>query len=428
MSLLARARGTQMQNRDELRCCELAKDASSRKPGQLQLGGAFLVLLAAILLLSACGKKEAPPVAGPPQVDVVQVIQQDVPVFQEWVAQINGPVNAEITPKVQGYLLKQHYQNGYFVKAGQLLFEIDPRPFQAALDGARADLAAMEANLARTDADVARDTPLAAQNAIPQKQLDNDLASQAAFRARVLANKAAVKNAELNLEWTKIHSPITGIAGVSSSQIGDLVGPSSKMVTVSQVDPIWTYFNISEPVFLHIAPKIAQVLRGTGSMKNAPFPPVVFIQADGLSYPKKGKIVYVNRQVGTQTGTIQVAAEFPNPEAVLRPGGFGRVRIQTGMLKDALLVPQAAVIEVQSEYQLIVLKPDSKATFRPVKVGERVGTNWIISEGLKPGERVVVQGIQKIQTSLAQAPQMAKEGVPVAPNPYVPASTGARSN
>ncbi len=361
-------------------------------------------------------------------VEVVQVTQQDVPIYEDWVAQINGPVNAEITPKVQGYLLKQNYHNGFFVTKGQLLFEIDPRPFRTALDGAKADLAVTEANLARVEADVARDTPLAAQNAIPQKQLDGDLASRAAFNARVLANKAAVQNAELNLGWTKLYSPITGIAGVSSSQIGDLVGPATKMATVSQVDPIWTYFNISEPIFLRIAPRITQILRGTGNMKNVPLPPVEFIQADGVSYPKKGKIIYVNRQVGTQTGTIQVAAEFPNPEAVLRPGGFGRVRIQTGIMRDALLVPQAAVIEVQSEYQLIVLNPENKAIFRQVKVGERVGPNWIVREGLKPGERVVVQGIQKIQTATAQAPQVAKEGIPVAPNPYVPVSAGPRGN
>ncbi len=358
----------------------------------------------------------------------MQVIQQDVPIYQEWIAQINGPVNAEITPKVQGYLLKQNYRNGYFVKKGELLFEIDPRPFQAALDGAKADLATADANLARTEADVARDTPLAAQNAIPQKQLDNDLASRAAFKARVLAQKATVKNAELNLGWTKIYSPIDGIAGVSSSQIGDLVGTTTKMATVSQVNPIWTYFNVSEAVFLRIAPKITGILRGTGSMKNASVPSVEFIQADGVSYPKRGRIIYVNRQVGTQTGTIQMAAEFPNPEAILRPGGFGRVRIQTGMMKDALLVPQPAVIEVQSEYQIIVLGPDNKATFRPVKVGERVGTNWIVSEGLKPGERVVVQGIQKIETVRSQTPQLAKEGIPVTPTPYVPAAAEGRSN
>jgi membrane fusion protein (multidrug efflux system) len=242
------------------------------------------------MLFTACGKTKATSAAGPPEVDVVQVIQQDVPIYEEWVAQINGPVNAEITPKVQGYLLKQNYKNGYFVRKGELLFEIDRRPFQTALEGAKADLATAEANLARTDADVARDTPLAAQNAIPQKQLDNDLSAQAASKARVLAQKATVRNAELNLGWTKIYSPINGIAGVSSSQIGDLVGPSTKMVTVSQVDPIWTYFNVSESVFLRIAPKITRILRGTGSMKNAPLPAVEFIQADGASYPKKGKI------------------------------------------------------------------------------------------------------------------------------------------
>jgi len=398
-------------------------------PSRLYGGGILLLsLFAAILLLAACSKKEVAPAATPPEVAVTEAIQQDVSIYQEWVAQINGPINAEITPKVQGYLLKQYYQNGYFVKAGQQLFEIDSRPFQVALDGAKADLAIAEANLARADADVARDTPLAAQNAIPQKQLDNDLANQAALSAAVLAKKAAVRNAELNLGWTKIYSPISGIAGVPNSQVGDLVGPATKMTTVSQVDPIWTYFNVSETLFLRIAPKVTQILRGTGSMKNISFPAVEFIQADGNPYPRKGRLIYINRQVGTQTGTIQMAAEFSNPEAILRPGGFGRVRIETGTLKNAILVPQVAVIEVQSEYQLIVLNSANKATFRPVKMGERVGPNWVVREGLKPGERVVVQGIQKIQTATAQAPHMAKEGIPVAPSQYVPVSAEARSN
>ncbi len=214
----------------------------------------ILGLLAMALLLTACEKKEEKPKAGPPEVLVAEVVQQDVPIFQEWVAQLNGPVNAEITPKVQGYLLRQNYQNGYFVKKGQLLFELDPRQYQAALDQAKADVAVAEANLAEATTDVARDTPLAAQNAIPQKQLDNDLASQAAWKAQVQAKKANLQNAELNLAWTKVYSPIDGIAGVSNSQVGDLVGTATKMTTVSQVNPIWAYFNISESRFLGVAP------------------------------------------------------------------------------------------------------------------------------------------------------------------------------
>jgi membrane fusion protein (multidrug efflux system) len=351
----------------------------------------------------------------PPEVEFIQVVQQNVPIFQEWVAQLNGPTNAEITPKVGGYLLTQNYENGYFVKKGQLLYTIDPRPFQAALDGAKAEVAVAQANLERTETDVVRDTPLAAQNAIPEKQLDNDIANHASWQAQLLAKQAAMQQAELNLAWTKVYSPVDGIAGVTNSQIGDLVGTSTKMTTISQVNPIWAYFNVSESTFLSVAPRIAQIIRGAGSLKNGPS--VEFIQADGLPYPGRGQIIYVNRQVGTQTGTIQMAAQFPNEGATLRPGGYGQVRIQTGMDKDALLIPQAAVIEVQSLYQVVVLTPDNKASFRPVKVGERVGPNWVISEGLKPGEKVIVEGFMKV-----------REGVPVSPKPYAPAKPAEGGN
>jgi membrane fusion protein (multidrug efflux system) len=355
-------------------------------------------------------------------------MQQDVPIFQEWVAQLNGAVNAEVTPKVQGYLLRQNYQNGYFVKKGQLLFEIDPRQYEAAVDRAKAQVAVAEAKLSEATTNVERDTPLAAQNAIPKKQLDTDLSTQAAMKAEVLAQQANLQNAELNLGWTKVHSPIDGIAGVTAAQIGDLVGTSTKMTTVSQVNPIWAYYNVSEGVYLSFASKVTGIITGKVSRASLKDTPVEFIQANDEPYPQKGTIIYVNRQIGTQTGTIQMAAEFPNPEAALRPGGFGRVRIQTGDYKNALLVPQAAVIEVQSEYQLVVVTPENKATFRPVKMGDRVGPNWIVSQGLKPGEKVVVEGILKVQQFAAQAPQLAKEGIPVNPKPYVAPAAAAGSN
>ncbi len=378
-----------------------------------------------LLLLSGCEKKEEKPKAGPPEVLVAEVVQRDVPIYQEWVAQLNGPVNADITPKVQGYLLRQNYPNGYFVKKGQLLFELDPRQYQAALEEAKAQVGVAEANLARFDADVARDTPLAAQNAIPLKQLDNDLASQAAMKAAVTAAKANEQNARLNLDWTKIYSPIDGIAGNSNSQIGDLVGTTTKMTTVSQVNPIWASFNISEKDYLGVASQISQLIR-SGKPGNRP---VQYIQANGEDYPHSGRITQVNRQVTAGTGTIQLTAEFANPDAILRPGGFGRVRIQTRDNGNALLVPQAAVMEVQSLYQVVVVTPENKATFRPVKVGDRVGKNWIITEGLKPGEKVVVEGILKIQQAAAAAPQLMKEGgIPVSPKPYVAEASAAGSN
>jgi membrane fusion protein (multidrug efflux system) len=381
--------------------------------------------LPALLLFAGCEKKEAPPKPGPPDVLVAQVAEQNVPISNEWVAQLNGPVNADITPKVQGYLLRQNYQNGYFVTKGQLLFELDPRQYQAAVDQAKATLQRTQAEVERYQNDVTRDTPLAAQNAIPQKQLDNDVASLNAAKAQILADQATIDNAKLNLAWTKVYSPIDGIAGVSNSQVGDLVGTTTKMTVVSQVNPIWAYFNISESLYLANAEKIARYIReGKG-----PTAPVSFIQANGEVYPQTGRIVSINRQVAAGTGTVQITAEFPNKDALLRPGGFGSVRMQTSDNKNALLVPQAAVIEVQSIYQVIVISPDNKATFRPVKVGDRVGQNWIVTEGLKPGERVVAEGILKVQQAAAAAPQLMKEGgIPVSPKPYAPAASAGGSN
>lgn len=418
--------------------CEQKVDSVGRRASHQETKGRMtaqpgsnIVLLAvplvAMLLLSACEKKEEAPKPGPPEVLVTEVAQQNVPIHEEWVAQLNGSNNADITPKVQGYLLKQDYRDGYFVKKGQLLYDIDPRPFVAALDQAKAEVAIAVAALSEADTNVARDTPLAAQNAIPLKQLDTDTSIQAARKAQLEATKANQVQAELNLGWTKVYSPIDGIAGISTSQVGDLVGTTTKMTTVSQVNPIWAYFNISESAYLSNARLIAGIV--SGSSRNNTRSDIEYIQANEQTFPQKGKVILVNRQVAGQTGTIQVVAAFPNKEGILRPGGFGRVRILTGDNKNALLVPQAAVIEVQSLYQLIVLTPDNKAMFRPVKVGDRVGTDWIITDGLKPGERVVVEGIQKVQMFAAQAPQLAKEGIPVAPKPYAPpASAGAGSN
>jgi membrane fusion protein (multidrug efflux system) len=379
------------------------------------------------LAITACQKKEEAPKPGPPEVTVTEVVQQDVPSYTEVVSQLNGPVNADITPKVQGYLLTQNYTNGYFVKKGQLLFTIDPRPFVAALDQAKAQVAVAQANLTEAQNNVARDTPLAAQNAIPQKQLDTDRSTEEANQAQLDAAKAQMVQAELNLEWTKVYSPIDGIAGIANSQVGDLVGTATKMTTISEVNPIWAYFNPNESAYLANAQNINDVIRG-GSRRGVPTN-IEFIQANGDTYPEKGQIIFVNRQIASQTGTIQMAAAFPNKDAVLRPGGFGRIRIQTGVSQNALLIPQPAVIEVQSQYQVIVLNPENRAVIRPVKVGDRVGPNWIITEGLKPGEKVVVEGIQRVQMFAAAAPpEMVKEGIPVVVKPYTPAPASLGGN
>jgi membrane fusion protein, multidrug efflux system len=357
------------------------------------------------LVPTACEKRLAPAEPTPPDVEVTEVIQQDVPIYREWVAQLNGPINAAITPKVQGYLLTQNYNNGFFVKKAQLLFTIDPRPFIASLDQEKAMVAQAQANVALAQKNVGRDIPLAAQDAIPQMTLDTDRSTLTAYLAALAAAKAQMVQAQLNLDWTKVYSPIAGIAGVASSQVGDLVGTSTKMTTVSQVNPIWAYFNISESDFLRNAAGIDQVIRGKQA-KNLPHI-IQFIQANGETLPEKGDIILVSREITSQTGTIQLAAAFPNKMGSLRPGGFGRIRLEVGNIRNAMLIPQAAVIEVQSMYQVVVVGPDNKASYRPIKVGERVGTNWIVQQGLKPGEKVVVEGFMKV-----------REGMQVTPRPY----------
>ena len=362
---------------------------------------------AALLLttfLLGCREKEQAPAPQPPEVEVTEVTQRDVPIYMEWVAQLNGRYNAQITPRVQGYLLKQNYRDGFFVKKGQLLYEVDPRAFEVAIEQAEAQVAVAVANLSNADTNVARDRPLAAQSAIPQKQLDTDLATQAASKAQLEAAQAQLAQAQLNLAWTKVYSPIDGIAGLSTAQVGNLVGTTTNMTTVSQVNPIWAYFNISESDYFTEAQAFYRLISG----KRVASPVLEFIQSNGATYPLKGKIILVNREVATQTGTIQLVAEFPNADAILRPGGFGRVRFQVAMNKDAMLIPQAAVIEVQSMYQVAVVEPGNKAAFRIVKVGNRVGTDWIITDGLKPGDKVIVQGFMKV-----------REGTPVSPKPFV---------
>jgi membrane fusion protein (multidrug efflux system) len=323
-------------------------------------------------------------------------VRRDVPIYTEWVAQLNGPNNAQITPRVQGYLLRQDYRDGFSVKKGQLLYEIDPTPFEAALAQAKAQVAVAVANLSNADTNVARDRPLAAQSAIPQKQLDTDVATQAASKAQLDASEAELTQAKLNLSWTRVYSPIEGLAGLTVSQLGNLVGTTTNMTTISQVNPMWAYFSISESDYLSRADSFHQILTG----KSMVSPAVEFLQANGLIYPQTGRIILVNREIASQTGTIQLVAEFPNKITALRPGGFGRVRIQTGMNNGALLIPQAAVIEVQSIYQVAVVGGDNKVNFRVVKVGNRVGTDWIINDGLKLGEKVIVQGFMKLRDGM----------------------------
>lgn len=363
------------------------------------------LLLAALVQLAACaGKTEAAP-PPPPEVQVVSIEQKDVPVYGEWVATLDGFVNADIRPQVPGYLLKQTYREGTRVHKGAVLFEIDPRPFEAALQQAQGQQAQAEAQLSKTSLDVQRDTPLAKQSAIPQAQLDNDIQANAAATAVLKANKAQVEQARLNMEFTKVRSLVDGIAGIAKGQIGDLVGPTTVLTTVSQVEPIKAYFSVSEQEYLPYATRVSEVVSGkrASGTHNA----LELILADGSVYPHKGTIIVADRQVDLKTGTIRFAAAFDNPNGVLRPGQFARVRLPTSVAKDALLVPQRAVIETQGTYQVAVVTPENKASIRPVKVGQRVGNMWIIQEGVQPSERVIVEGFQKV-----------KEGAPVNPKPF----------
>jgi RND family efflux transporter MFP subunit len=369
----------------------------------------FLALLAAAPLLITLGcsngnvRAAAPP--PPPVVGVAPVIQKDVLLQGEWVGTLEGYVNAQIQPQVSGYLIRQDYHEGALIKKGQLLFEIDPRPFQAALDQAKGQLAQAEAQMANAELNVKRDIPEAEAHAIPQSQLDTDTQSLRGAKAAAEADQAAVEQAELNLGYTRVISLIDGIAGINTVQVGNLVGPSTVLTAVSQVSPIKVYFPISEQEYLRMADG-----GGPASVDWLTHASQILLHltlADGSAYPHPGRIVFADRQVDTQTGTIQIVGEFPNSRNLLRPGQYARIQAPIGNIDRALLVPQAAVNQQQGTYQVTLVGADNRAQLRTVAVGPRVGTLWVITSGLKPGERVVVVGADK-----------AREGEIVNPTPY----------
>jgi len=325
----------------------------------------------------------------------MRAIQKDVPVYSEWVATLDGYVNAQVRPQVSGYIIKQNYQEGSLVRKGQVLFEIDPRPFQAALDRAKGDLAQAQAQLGKSTLDVERDTPLTKARAIAQSQLDNEIQAKLGAQAAVESDKAAVEQAELNLEWTKVTSLVDGIAGIAQVQIGNLVGSNSVLTSVSQVDPIKAYFPISEQAYV-LAQKQSSAVSTKHTIRffgNS----LDLILTDGDIYPRRGKILLADRQVDPSTGTIRIVAAFPNPGNMLRPGQYGRVHVETNMKKGALLIPQSAVAQSQGSYQVAVIGDDHKVSMRAVKPGETFGTMWVIDSGLKPGEQVVVEGLQRLK-------------------------------
>ncbi|MGH7194195.1 MAG: efflux RND transporter periplasmic adaptor subunit [Candidatus Saccharimonadales bacterium] len=355
-------------------------------------------------------------------VGVAKVQQQTVPVYGNWVATLEGYVNANIQPQVTGYLVKQLYREGSHVHKGDVLFEIDPRPFQAALDQAKGQLAQAHGQLGQAQAqlglaeiNVKRDTPLAQAHAVSKSQLDNDIQAEkqdqaliASAQASIAAAEASVETAKLNLGFTKVRSLVDGIAGIASTQIGNLVSPTTVLTTVSQVNPIKVYFSISGQEYLSLASHIKTRPRGSdpatllGSSKSVP---IQLTLSNEQIYPHKGRVLFADRQVNSQTGTILIVGAFPNPEHILRPGQFGSVRALTAMNEHALLVPQEAVSQLQGGYQVAVVDPHNQVHIVNVTPGEKYKNMWIIEKGLKPGDRVVAEGTNKVRDGETVNPQ-----------------------
>ena len=372
---------------------------------------AATLAMLALSVGSAC-KRAEPPTPPPPEVLVTTVVQKDVPIQAEAVGTTVGFVNAQVMPRVQGYLLKQNYQDGANVKASQLLFEIDDRPYKAALDQALGDLAKEQATLRKNQLDVARYTPLVAKGAVSKEELDNAAQATHASEALVQAAQAAVENARLNLDWTRISHPSTASPGShrSGRQSRD---PATVLTTVSQVNPMKVTFPITERQYLRFADQIKE---HQAKGRAADEPELQLILADGSTYPRPGRLYVADREVDQQTGTILMQALFPNPDAILRPGLYAKVRAATETVRGALLVPAQAVQETQGAYQVAVVGPDDKVALRTVKAGEQVDGLWVITEGLKPGERVVTEGLQKVKDGIVVRPKP-DTSAPAAPAP-----------
>src|SRR3984893_17211243 len=381
------------------------KSLLGRRPPIIESVSSVLTLLVAFassVLLGCQGQKAAAP-PPPAEVKVVSVVQKGIPIYGEWVATLDGYVNAQIQPQVPGYIVNQTYKEGSFVRKGQTLFQIDARPFQALLDQAKAQLAQAEAQLGKTRLDVERDTPLAKERAIAQSQLDNDIQANLAAKASVKAAEAQVEQAQLNVEFTHVTSLLDGIAGIAQVQIGNLVSPTTALTSVSQVNPIKAYFPISEQEYMHYA---ARINAHNQQAVPSDAPPFDLILGDGTVYPQKGTLLLTNRQVDVTTGSVQLVCAFSNPNKNLRPGQFGRVRAAGETRTGALLVPQRAVTELQGTYQVAVVGGDNK-------VGERVRAMWIIGSGVRAGELVVDEGLQKV-----------RDGSPVKIKQSTPATKG----
>jgi len=367
-------------------------------------------------LLSGCKSGGPPPGAagfGPLPVQVSTAVQQDVPLTGEWVATTDGYVNAQIQPQVSGYLIRQDYKEGSQVHQGQVLFEIDPRPFQAILDQANASLAQAQAQYELAGINVRRDTPLAEAHAIAQSQLDTEIQTQAADKAAVANAQASIEAAELNVGFTKVRSLIDGVAGQAALQVGSLVNPSSVLTSVSQLNPIKVYFYISEQEYLTLSAQAKQ--RGVADLlRSGNVIPLKLRLANNQVYPQTGRIIFIDRALSAQTGSIRMAAQFANPGNLLRPGQFGRVSAETTVLHNAVVVPQRAVSEMQGMNQVIVVGADNVAHIRTVQLGTQVGPNIVISSGLNVGDRVVTAGNEKVRDGIKVVPQADNSPAPAA--------------
>ena len=363
---------------------------------------AFFVLAA----FPSCKKPSTETLAGPPEVLVTEVVQRDVPLIRQWVGTLNGIQNAQVRARETGYLQTIAYQQGGYVKKGDLLFEIDPRPFIAALDQAKSQLAEAKATLLGVELDAKRAKELFESKVISEQEYTNKTQAYQTKLAAVTAAQAALDDAQLNLNYTKIVSPLDGIAGQQEAQIGDLVGTGSNTIltTVSQINPIWCNFPISEQSYWEFANRLKEAM---GVPEDKRPEKVELILPDGSVYPHKGKFAFVDRQVDPKTGTIQIAVTFPNPELTLRPGQYATARAEIGTIPNALLIPYRAISELQGGDQVGIVNPDGKAEIRAVTIGQVYGNLIVIKEGLKPGEKVIVEGFQKV-----------RQGIPVAAKPY----------
>jgi membrane fusion protein (multidrug efflux system) len=403
-------------NQEEQRLEAMPKAALCRAQWRRYLkerkSSAALTLLA-LTLLSGCKEEQAPP-PKPPEVEVIPVVQKDVPIYADVVGTLEGDVNATISAQVTGYLLSRDYNEGSIVTNGQVLFQIDPAPFQAELDKAKSQLSQAQATEKKYALTVERYTPLAATEAISKQELDDAVQNEKAAQAQVEAGQAAVQQSQLNLGFTTIRSPLNGIAGLASAQaqVGNLVGPSSGQLTsVTTIDPIRVYFSVSQ----RLMTEIQERMLADGKQLNASEgPPLQLTLATGSVYPLKGRIRFKNNQVDIRTGTVRVVGEFPNPKSLLVPGMFVSVRALLNTEKGALLVPQRAVTEMQGKYLVAIVGADNKVSIRPVTTGERVGQEWVISGDVKAGDRVVAEGVQKV-----------RDGVQVNPVPFAEKTAAA---